>query len=292
MSASGLEAVLRRDRLVTALSLVVVVVLAWAYVGWFATSMSMSPSPSTASQSGAGMDMSMDMDLDTGAEPAIDQSPMDMVLDPELAPWSASDFAFMASMWIAMMIGMMTPSAAPMILLYSRVGRSSAAQGKPFASTAWFAGGYILAWTAFAMLATGAQWLLEQLALLNPMMSTSSRVLGGSILIVAGLYQWTPMKAACLGQCRAPLAFIQEHGGFRRDAPGSVKLGLQHGIYCIGCCWALMGLLFVGGVMNPLWIAGIILLVLLEKLVPAANWLTRLAGVALVAGGVWMLVVA
>jgi predicted metal-binding membrane protein len=175
---------------------------------------------------------------------------------PAIAPWSAPEFAFVASMWIAMMIGMMTPSAAPMILLYARVSRSAAAEGKPFASAAWFAGGYLLAWSAFAIAATGAQWLLEQALLIGPMMGAASRLAGGVILLVAGLYQWTPLKDACLGQCRAPLSFIQQHGGFQREATGSLRLGIQHGLYCIGCCWALMALLFVGGVMNPLWIAG------------------------------------
>lgn len=291
MSDVGLEGVLRRDRLVTAVALAVVVILAWAYVLWFATSMSMSSAaPETGSDT--GMTMEMDMDVDTGAEPVDRSPPMDMVMSPALAPWSISDLIFVASMWIAMMVGMMTPSAAPMILLYARVGQSAAAQGKPFASTAWFAGGYLLAWAAFAIVATGAQWLLEQTALLGPTMSTTSRILGGIILIVAGLYQWTPLKDACLGQCRAPLTFIQQHGGFKRDAIGSIQLGLRHGLYCIGCCWALMALLFVGGVMNPLWIAGIAVLVLLEKLVPAAQWLPRIAGVAFVLAGVWILVVA
>ena len=189
-----------------------------------------------------------------------------------------------------MMIGMMTPSAAPMILLYARVGRSASAQGKPFASAAWFAGGYLLAWSVFAVAATGAQWLLEQALLIGPMMGPATRVVGGIILIVAGLYQWTRLKDTCLAQCRAPLDFIQQHGGFQRTAAGSLRLGIQHGLYCIGCCWALMALLFVGGVMNPLWIAGIIALVLVEKLVPAARWLPRTAGIVLVAAGVWFLV--
>lgn len=201
--------------------------------------------------------------------------------------WSIPEFAFVASMWMAMMVGMMTPSAAPMILLYARVGRSAAAQGKPFASSAWFAGGYLLAWSAFAVAATGAQWLLEQALLIGPMMGAASRAVGGIILIVAGLYQWTPLKDACLGQCRAPLDFIQQHGGFQRKAAGSLRLGIQHGFYCIGCCWALMALLFVGGVMSPLWI---VVLVLIEKLIPATRWVPKTAGVALTAAGVLIIV--
>jgi predicted metal-binding membrane protein len=120
-------------------------------------------------------------------------------------------------------------------------------------------------------------------------MGPASRLVGGIILVVAGLYQWTPLKDACLGQCRAPLDFIQQHGGFQRKAAGSLRLGIQHGLYCIGCCWALMALLFVGGVMNPLWIAGIVVLVLIEKLAPGARWVPRAAGVALVLSGIWLL---
>ena len=289
MSDVGLEGVLRRDRLITAIALAVIVLLAWAYVAWFAASMSM---PMTAAAPDADTGMSMDMDM-PGMKmdmPGMDMggSSPEVAGAPTIASWFVPEFAFVASMWIAMMIGMMTPSAAPMILLYARVGRSAVAQGKPFASSAWFAAGYLTAWSVFAVVATGAQWLLEQALLIGPMMGPASRLVGGIILIVAGLYQWTPLKDACLGQCRAPLAFIQQHGGFQRTAAGSLRLGIQHGLYCIGCCWALMALLFVGGVMNPLWIAGIVVLVLIEKLVPSARWVPRAAGVALVVTGIWL----
>ena len=271
MSDTGLEAVLRRDGLVTAVALALVVVLSWAYVAWFGT-ISMQPVSTDT-------DMHMQMEMDGHS---LGEQPM----GPTSGPWPSTDLFFLAAMWTTMMVGMMTPSAAPMILLYARVGRSAAAQGKPFASTAWFAAGYLLAWTGFALVATWAQWGLQQLALLGPMMQSTNRFLGAGILVAAGIYQFTPLKNACLGQCRAPLNFIQEHGGFRRDAAGSVRLGLQHGLYCVGCCWALMALLFVGGVMNPVWIAGIIALVLVEKLVPAARWVSRLAGVVLLGAGV------
>jgi predicted metal-binding membrane protein len=291
MSDIGLESVLRRDRLVTAVALAVIVILAWAYVIWFASSMSMPmppAAPAASTDTGMSMDMDMPMKMDMPGMDMGTPSP-DVVGTPAIAPWSVPEFAFVASMWIAMMVGMMTPSAAPMILLYARVGRSAAAQGKPFASAAWFAGGYLLVWAIFAVAATGAQWLLEQALLISPMMGPASRLVGGIILVVAGLYQLTPLKDACLGQCRAPLSFIQQHGGFQRTAAGSLRLGVQHGLYCIGCCWALMALLFVGGVMNPLWIAGIVVLVLVEKLVPAARWVPRAAGVALALSGIWLL---
>jgi predicted metal-binding membrane protein len=287
MTDLGLESVLRRDRLITVGALGVIVVLAWAYVVWFASSMQMPVPGVTPEGTGMAMDMpGMKMDM-----PGMDMTvpEQEVAGSPAIAPWSAPDFAFVASMWIAMMIGMMTPSAAPMILLYARVARGAAAQGKPFASAAWFAGGYLLAWSGFAVTATVAQWMLEQALLIGPMMGAASRLVGGTILIIAGLYQWTPLKDTCLAQCRAPLDFVQQHGGFQRTARGSLRLGIQHGLYCIGCCWALMALLFVGGVMNPLWIAGIVLLVLVEKLVPAARWLPRTAGVAFIAVGLWFL---
>jgi predicted metal-binding membrane protein len=196
----------------------------------------------------------------------------------------------MFAMWAVMMVGMMTPSAAPMILLYARVGRQAAAQQKPLAATGWFAGGYLLAWTAFSIVATLGQWGLERAAMLTPMMTGASGVFGGIVLIAAGLYQWTPWKDACLRHCRAPLHFIQQHGGFKRDAWGSLAVGFHHGLYCIGCCWALMALLFVGGVMNLLWIAAIMVFVLAEKVVPGGRLLTRLAGAGFVAAGAWLLV--
>ena len=159
----------------------------------------------------------------------------------------------------------MTPSAAPMILLYARVGRHGEVQGKPLAATGFFVAGYFLAWTAFACAATLGQWALESTLLLTPMMTSASGIFSGVTLIAVGLFQWTPLKDVCLRQCQAPVMFIHLHGGFRRDPLGSVALGFRHGIYCIGCCWALMGLLFIGGVMNVLWIAAVAIFVLAEK---------------------------
>src|SRR5262249_22818957 len=158
---------------------------------------------------------------------------------------------------------MMAPSAAPMILMYARVGRQAAAEGTPFAATGWFAGGYFLAWIGFSLVATVAQWTLERSALLdvaigsarNARGRSTPNAVGGAILIAAGVYQWTPLKDVCLTQCQSPLLFLMRHGGFRRDAFGCLLLGLRHGAYCVGCCWMLMALLFVGGVMNVLWIA-------------------------------------
>jgi predicted metal-binding membrane protein len=186
------------------------------------------------------------------------------------------------------MVGMMTPPVAPMILIYARVARQAASRGTPFAPAGWFALGYFLAWTAFAAAATALQWCLERLLLVAPMAGQAAPSLGGALLVAAGLYQWTPLKNACLAGCQAPLQFIQQHGGFRAARRASAALGLRHGLYCLGCCWALMLLLFVGGVMNLLWIAALGALVLAEKLIPG-RLVQRAAGVAMIAAGLALL---
>jgi predicted metal-binding membrane protein len=269
MSDTALEAALRRDRVIVLAALAVLTALAWADLVWLADDMAM-----------GGMDMTGFRMIPAGQG----------LMMPTSEPWKPIEFGYVLAMWVVMMIGMMTPSVAPMILIYARVGRQAATQGKPFAPSGWFAGGYLAAWTAFSLAATSAQWALERLALLTPMMESASRILGAIVLIAAGIYQWTPLKDACLSYCRSPLLFIQQHGGFRRDASGAMGLGLRHGLYCIGCCWALMALLFVGGVMNLLWIAVLAILVLVEKAVPHGRLVARLAGIAFIAGGVWLLV--
>jgi predicted metal-binding membrane protein len=191
-------------------------------------------------------------------------------------------------MWAVMMVGMMAPSAAPMMLMYARVGRQGSIAGKPLAATGWFAAGYALAWIGFSLAATLVQWLLEREALLDPRMTSASNTLGAVVLIAAGIYQWTSLKDVCLAQCQTPLGFLIRHGGFRGDVAGCLWLGLRHGAYCVGCCWVLMALLFVVGVMNVLWIALLALLVLLEKLTPWGRWVARAAGVACVVAGIWM----
>ena len=267
-----IEAVLRRDRVVVSAALAVIAALAWAYLLWLSAHMGMGTQPEMS-----GMDM-----------PGMNRN-MPGMLAPDFRRWSAGEFAFTFGMWAVMMVGMMTPSAAPMVLIYAGVGRQAFAQGKPFAATGWFLAGYLVVWLVFALIATGAQLLLTAAALLDPMMASSSRVFGGIVLILAGLYQWTPLKDACLSQCQSPLLFIQRHGGFRRDPSGAVWLGLRHGAYCVGCCWMLMALLFVGGVMNVLWIAALSALVFAEKALPHGRLLSRTAGVLLIGAGVWLI---
>jgi predicted metal-binding membrane protein len=172
--------------------------------------------------------------------------------------------------------------------MYARVGRQGSIAGKPLAATGWFAAGYMLAWIGFSLAATLVQWLLEREALLDPRMTSASTTLGAVVLIAAGVYQWTPLKDVCLAQCQTPIGFLMRHGGFRGDVAGCVSLGLRHGAYCVGCCWVLMALLFVVGVMNVLWIALLALLVLLEKLTSWGRGIARAAGIGCVAAGIWM----
>ena len=272
MTDGTLEAVLRRDRLIVASALGVIAALAWAYVLWLAADMGMH-----------GMNMSGFRMVPAGIG----------MMAPAAAPWSAVEFAFVFVMWAVMMVGMMAPSAAPMILMYARVARQARVgqgriAGKPLAATGWFAAGYFLAWAGFSLAATLVQWVLEREVLLDARMASANILLGAVVLIAVGIYQWTPIKNACLVQCQTPFRFLMSHGGFRTDVPGCLRLGLVHGTYCIGCCWVLMALLFVVGIMNVLWIALLAMLVLLEKLTPRGQWVARIAGVVCIAAGVWM----
>jgi predicted metal-binding membrane protein len=268
MTDAPLETVLRRERFIVAGSLGAVIALAWTYLLWLAADMDM-----------GGMDMSGFRMVPAGIG----------LMAPAAAPWSAVEFAFVFAMWAVMMVGMMAPSAAPMILMYARVGRQADAEGKTLAATGWFAAGYFLSWIGFSLAATLVQWLIERAALLDFRMASASNVLGGVVLIAVGVYQWSPLKDACLAQCRSPIGFLMRYGGFRGDVQGCLILGFRHGSYCIGCCWLLMALLFVGGVMNVLWIALLALLVLLEKLAPFGRRIARAAGAACVGAGAAML---
>ncbi|WP_343715434.1 DUF2182 domain-containing protein [Inquilinus sp.] len=260
---SVVEAVLRRDRLVTVLALTSVCILAWAYVGL-----------------GIGTDM-------PGTEmPGMTMSGMDMsgmAMPGARVSWSATAFALMAAMWVVMMVAMMLPGAAPMVLTYAALQRHRR-QAAPHGATLRFALGYLAIWTGFSILAATLQWRLDALALLSPAMATANAVLAAGVLVIAGIWQFTPLKQGCLVRCRSPVAFLTRH-----HRSGPFGLGLRHGLFCLGCCWALMLLLFVGGVMNLAWVGGIALFVLLEKTIPGGPWLGRAAGIGLIAWGGWML---
>ena len=188
----------------------------------------------------------------------------------------APGFPIIAAMWATMMVAMMLPSAAPAILLYARVHRHSAEAPPP---TAAFLAGYLACWLGFALLAASLQ-----LAIASPVtMAVESRVGAAALLVVAGLYQLSPLKNACLNRCRSPAEFITRH--YRPGSLGAARLGLLHGAYCVGCCWLLMALLFVGGVMNLVWVAALTLLVAAEKLFPGGIWIARIAGIAFIGWG-------
>ncbi|HVL73452.1 MAG TPA: DUF2182 domain-containing protein [Beijerinckiaceae bacterium] len=251
-----LERGLRRDRLFVIGGLAAVVALSWAYV-----------------LAGAGMSMH-DM-------PA-------MPMGHARAPWTLHHAALLLAMWAIMMAAMMLPSAAPTILLYATIARRRAERGDATVSSAVFAAGYLLAWAGFSVGATALHYGLERIALLSPMMNVSHGGLAGAVLIGAGLYQWTPLKNACLRRCRSPLDFVLSE--WREGPAGALAMGLRHGVYCVGCCWALMRLLFVGGVMNVAWIGAIALFVLVEKLAPHGKWFGRAAGAALFVWGAALVV--
>jgi predicted metal-binding membrane protein len=204
-----------------------------------------------------------------------------------LGEWAASDFGRMLLMWVVMMMGMMVPTAAPTALIYASVARKAANQRSAMVPTAAFVAGYVVIWCAFSVLATLLQWQPSRVALLSPMMVLYSANLGAGLLIIAGFYQMTPLKQACLRHCRSPVDFIANH--WRSGTGGAARVGSEHGIFCLGCCWILMLLLFVGGVMNLLWIAVITAFVLIEKLTVRGEAAGRVAGVAMIAAGTLLL---
>lgn len=188
-------------------------------------------------------------------------------------------------MWWTMMMAMMLPSAAPAILTYCTLSRKFAEQGSPAAPLTVFVVGYAAIWTGFAAVAVTLQLLLSQKVALSMMMAVTSAVVGGGLLVAAGLYQLSPLKSACLRKCQTPLMFFARN--WRKGYRGALRMGLSHGLYCLGCCWVLMGLLFYGGVMELRWIVGLALYVAAEKLIPAGNRLSRFTGILLIGWGSW-----
>lgn len=270
MDGSGLvETLLRRDQRVALMGLCALTGLAWAYL-----------------LTGAGMEMSVADMTTTALFPHTDKAASGMLMAQS---WSLAHAALIAAMWWVMMIAMMTPSAAPAVLLYGRVARhaQSGRLDDRAASehTAIFFFGYVLVWLAFSVIATAAQRALEGSGLLSAIsMWSTAAWLSGGVLILAGMYQWTPLKTMCLRHCQAPARFVSRY--WRPGRSGAFLLGARHGAYCVGCCWALMALLFVGGVMNPIWIAALALMVLAEKLVSRGPWLPRVSGGLLIVWGI------
>jgi predicted metal-binding membrane protein len=242
---SALEQVLRRDRVIVAVGIAALVAIAWGYV-----------------LGGAGIDMTM----------------ADMPMEP--IPWSASYAAVVFGMWWVMMVAMMVPSATPMVLLFTAIKRKQERVNNAVLEAWLFLGGYLVVWAGFSLVATMVQWGLERVGLLSQVMANNSTALVGLILLAAGIYQLTPIKRACLRYCESPLLFLSQY--WQPGATGALRMGLRHGSYCVGCCWFLMALLFVSGIMNLAWIAGIALYVAFEKLMPNRRWLSRAAGIGLI----------
>jgi predicted metal-binding membrane protein len=249
-----LEIVLRRDRIVVAAGLLIIAGMAWAYVAHLAAPMH--------------GELAMAM--------------------PQAKAWSVNETAGLAVMWIVMMVAMMVPSVTPVVLLFANVTRRRRLQGVLAAPVSVFALGYLLAWTGYAVLAALLQSFLHSAALLSPSMVSVNPWLGGGLLILAGVYQWLPAKGACLSHCRSPLGFFTAE--WREGVPGALVMGFRHGTYCVGCCWALMALLFVAGVMNLLWVVAIALFVLAEKVLPNATLIGRMTGALLAGWGLWVVV--
>ncbi len=206
---------------------------------------------------------------------------------PDTQAWSPNELLPLSIMWSEMMIAMMLPSAAPMILMFAAVNRKRRLDQRPFVPTGIFAGGYFISWTLFSIALAVVQWALHSAAILSPRMASQSDWFAGSILIVTGIFQWTPMKQSCLAKCRTPLDFLLTE--WREGPAGALKMGLKQGAFCIGCCWLLMVLLFVAGVMNLWWIALITIFVLIEKLIPRGLWFARGTGLLLAGWGICLI---
>src|SRR6202521_1600972 len=243
-----LEAILRRERLIIGGCLAAMVVLAWLYLIHIKTAM-----------------------------PNMDMPGMVML---DLHEWGPATVLLLFVMWAVMMVAMMVPSAAPMILAFLTVNQRRRAAERPLVPVAIFLFGYLAVWTAFSAIATFAEWGLHQAAMLSTTMTATSPVLNGGLLIAAGVFQLTPLKRACLKECRSHLSFLMS--GWREGSAGAFVMGLRHGAYCLGCCWILMALLFAAGVMNLFWVAVIALLVMAEKVLPKGEVLGYIAGIVLV----------
>lgn len=257
---SGFAALLRRDRLILGAGLLAVALLAWAYLLYEAHRMSVS-----------GVCECMRMKMS----------------GPDHSAWPAATLLPLFLMWCVMMVAMTLPSALPMVLTFAAVTRNRQRLGRPYVPTTIFVSGYIAIWCAFSAVAAVGQWLLHRHALLSASMATTSAIFGGVLLVGAGVFQFTPFKRSCLTRCRGTLEFIITR--WREGRSGAFRMGLEHGAFCTGCCWALMALLFVAGVMNMLWVAALTLLVCLEKILPARARVSLATGVVLAGWGLFIL---
>jgi len=260
-NTSTLELVLKRDRLFVVSAIAVAVVASWIYLINLVNRMS--GMAGSAGGTMAGMTVF------------------------ELKPWTALDFVLIIVMWVVMMVGMMVPSATPAILEFAALNRKNREHGQPFVPTAVFVAGYITVWIGFSLCAALAQWGLHSAALLSPRMVITSPLLGGLLLIATGIYQWSPIHHNVLERCRNPLKIFLKRWS---EQTGAFAMGLENGGNCLGCCWVMMSLLFVGGVMNLLWVAAMTIFILLEKVLPYGDICARWSAIPLGLAGVFVIV--
>jgi predicted metal-binding membrane protein len=262
MSELRLETVLRRERIVVGVSLTVLTAAAWLSLLYVPATM-------------------------PTHEPSMTEMPGMPGMSTPAGPGSHAlrwtDVGALTGMWTVMMVAMMTPAAGPMVATFAAVRRRRAATGRVAVPTAIFVLGYLTVWTVFSVLAALAQAWLHSKALLSAAMAPTTPLLGGTLLIAAGVYQWTPLKRACLRACRSPLSFLTTR--WREGRRGAVAMGLHHGLYCLGCCWVLMALVFAAGVMNLGWVALVAVAILVEKVAPRGDVVGRCAGLVLLAAG-------
>ena len=259
-AADALEAILKRDRALVLGGLAFLSVLAWAATAQMART------------------------LPHGHSVA---APVPGLTLPHAGAWGGAELTILFVMWAVMMAAMMLPSTAPMVLVFSTISRKQAGMGDPVVPAAAFLAGYVLVWTGFSALGTLAQWALQRMAWLTPAGESASPFFGGILLLMAGVFQWTPWKEACLSKCRSPLGFLMTR--WRRGTGGALRMGLEHGAFCVGCCWALMALMFVAGMMNLLWLAVLAIFCLLEKVVPAGRLVRHLSATGLIAWGLYLI---
>jgi predicted metal-binding membrane protein len=251
-----LETALRWDRVIVASGLAGIAILSWVYL----------------------ISLAQDVRL-------VDLGRNMLAAHPEHQ--GSHELAILCAMWTVMMVAMMVPAVTPTVLMFTRLNRSRHDERTPYGETGGFLGGYLVLWAVFSLMAGVAQWALQSAGLIGDGMAPASNVLGGSLLVAAGVYQWTPLKNACLRHCRSPLSFLMTR--WKDGTAGAFWMGLEHGSYCVACCWLLMLLLFVAGVMNLVWMAAMTALVLIEKLAPASARVARMSGALFAGWGAWML---
>lgn len=250
-----LESALKWDRVIVGSGLAGISVLSWAYL----------------------IRISRDMHLaDLGQH----------MLMPHAQHRGSHELPTLCAMWTIMMVAMMVPAVTPTILMFTRLNRSRHQEHTPHGESGGFLAGYLILWTVYSLLAGVGQWALHSTGLISDAMVSTSHILGGLLLVGAGIYQWTPLKNACLTRCRSPLSFLMTR--WKDGTAGALRMGLEHGFYCVACCWLLMLLLFVAGVMNLLWMGTITAFVLIEKIAPPNPWVARTSGALLAGWGAWI----